>query len=88
MLEGHAYASISSRPGDVDQRLLVAPVGDDLGKLDRPAVKEFMYPGAEPWKARALGSSSACEIDGQAYMVYQGLDADRRFTLGWTSLAL
>jgi hypothetical protein len=87
-LHGHPYVFISSRPGDLDQRLLVAPIGEDLGRVDRPAVKEFMYPGAEPWKARAVGSSSATEIDGTAYMLYQGLDADHRFTLGWTSLEL
>ncbi|MDB5101285.1 MAG: Arabinan endo,5-alpha-L-arabinosidase [Cyanobacteria bacterium RYN_339] len=85
-LGGHAFVFLSSRPGDVDQRLLVAPIGDDLGRVERPAVKEFMYGGAEPWKARAIGSSSAAEIDGKAYMVYQGLDAAQRFTLGWTTL--
>lgn len=85
-LGSQAYAFLSSRPGDIDQRLLVARIGDDLGPLDRDQLKEFMYPGAEPWKARAVGSSSAAMVDGNAYMLYQGLDANQHFTLGWTSL--
>ena len=85
-LNDQAYAFVSSRPGDGDQRILVAPVSDDLGTPKRESFHPFLYPGAEAWKARAVGSSSAAVIGKTAFMIYQGLDAQQRFTLGWTTL--
>lgn len=85
-LNGRTYVFVSSRPGDADQKLLMAPVGPDLGTLRADQLKPFLAPGGEPWRAKALGSSSATVIHGTPYMVYQGLGADNRFTLGWMKL--
>jgi hypothetical protein len=83
---GRAYVFVSLRPGDVDQRLLVAEAPRDLATLKLEALHPFRYPGGEPWMAKAVGSSGAATIGGTTYLVHQGLGADRRFTLGWTTV--
>lgn len=85
-LKGQAYAIISSRPGDIDQRLLIAPVPPDLGVIPKSALKPLMLPGQEPWRAKAVGSSGTAVIGGRAYMLFQGLSEQQRFSLGWTTL--
>ena len=79
-------AFVSLRPGDVDQRLVVADVGRDLGTPALDAWKPFRYAGGAPWMAKAVGSGGACVIEGRAYVVHQGLSRDGRFTLGWTTI--
>lgn len=86
-LDGRTYAFISSRPGDIDQRVLVAAVGPELEPIERSTARAFLFPGPDAWKAKAVGSTGAAAINGTGYMVYQGLDAKGRFTLGWTTLA-
>ncbi|MDB5096670.1 MAG: hypothetical protein JWM80_1091, partial [Cyanobacteria bacterium RYN_339] len=81
-----AYVFVSSRAGDKDQRVLVAPAPPDLGPLPAGALKPLLDPGGADWKAAAVGSTSAAAINGKAYMVFQGMDRAERFTLGWTSL--
>lgn len=85
-LEGQPYLILSSRPGDIDQRLLIAPVPQALGALSKGTLRPLMLPGKESWRAKAVGSSGTAVIEGRAFMVYQGLGADQRFTLGWTTL--
>ena len=83
---GRTFAFVSIRAGDHDQRLVAAEVGRDLATLDLDAFKPFRYPGGEPWMAKAVGSSGVATIGGTTYMVHQGLGADGRFTLGWTTV--
>ncbi len=83
---GRTYAFVSIRAGDADQRLVVAEVPRDLGTLKIEDFQPFRYAGAEPWMAKAVGSSGAATIGGTTYLVHQGLGADRRFTLGWTTV--
>ncbi|MNS79768.1 hypothetical protein D3C72_1134300 [compost metagenome] len=86
---GKQFLFISSRAGDIDQKVLVAPYkpGDKV-PLPPSAFKPVMNPGGEGWKANAVGSTSTAVIEGKPYMLHQGLNSDKRFTLGWTSLAL
>lgn len=86
MIGGHTYAFVSIRTGDADQRLVVAEVPRDLGTLKLEDIQPFRYPGAEPWMAKAVGSSGAATIGGTTYLVHQGLGVDHRFTLGWTTV--
>lgn len=85
-VDGRTYAFVSIRAGDQDQRLVAAEVGRDLGTLSLDAFKPFRYGGGEPWMAKAVGSAGVATIGGATYMVHQGLGADRRFTLGWTTV--
>ena len=83
---GRAWVFISIRPGDADQRLLVAEAPRDLAPLKLADFQPFRHPGAESWMAKAVGSSGAATLGGATYLVHQGLGADRRFTLGWTTV--
>ena len=85
---GRPYLFVSIRPGDADQRLMVAEVPRDLGPLGLDQLHPFRYPGAEPWMARAVGSSGAATIGRTTYLVHQGLGADGRFSLGWTTVVV
>lgn len=87
-LKGKTYAFISSRAGDKDQKILMAEVSPNLGRIAPHQLKPFLTPGGDGWQGKAVGSSSVVEMDGQAYMLYQGLDADQRFTLGWKRIDL
>lgn len=87
-LSGRTFAIVSSRPGDIDQRLMVAPVPAELGRIAPGTLQPLMLPGAEPWRASAVGSSGTAVIEGTPFMLYQGLSAGRRFTLGWRTLIL
>lgn len=85
-IDGRPHVFISSRAGDIDQRVMMAPIGNDLGRLDDGALKPVLEPGGADWKSNAVGSTSAAVIDGQPYLLYQGMGADKHFNLGWTQL--
>lgn len=87
-MNGQPYVFISSKAGDIDQRVLAAPIGADLGRISDGDLKPVMGPGGAPWKSNAVGSTSAVTIDGQAYLLHQGMGADKHFNLGWSKLAL
>lgn len=87
-LKGQTYAFISSRPGDIDQKILIAPVPANLGPIARSTVRPFLSPGSESWRAKAVGSSGIAVVDGTPFMVYQALGQDRRFSLAWMNLEL
>ena len=87
-LNGKAYAFISSRAGDKDQRVYAASIDPKLGRLQEQALKPAIGPGGANWRSNAVGSTSAAVIDGKPYMLYQGLNAQGAFSLGWTDLAM
>jgi hypothetical protein len=88
-IQGKSFLIISSRAGDKDQRILAAPFtpGQPV-PLPPEAFKPVLDPGGPAWKSHAVGSTSTAVIDGKPYMLHQGMNADKRFTLGWTPLAM
>jgi hypothetical protein len=88
-INGQPYLFISSHGGDKDQRVLVAPVSPKLDTLMQPQqFRTLLSPGSEPWRSDAVGSTGAAVIDGKPFMIYQGMDANHQFSLGWTSLEM
>lgn len=80
------YAFVSIRAGDQDQRIVAAEVPRDLGAMKLDAFQPFRYPGAEPWMAKAVGSCGVATIGRSTYIIHQGLSAQGRFGLGWTTV--
>lgn len=85
-IHGQAYAILSSRAGDKDQRLLYAPINPELGKLADDHLYPLLSPGESTWQSNAVGSSGTAVINGTPYMIYQGMSADHTFNLGWKDL--
>lgn len=84
------FLFVSSRAGDKDQRVLAAeiPPGGPAGPVPFEAFKPVLMPGGQAWQGAAVGSTGTAVIDGQAYMIHQGMDKNHRFTLGWKRLDL
>lgn len=85
-INGQPFVFISSKAGDIDQKVLAAPIGNNLGKIEDAQLKPVLGPGGAPWKSNAVGSTSTVVIDGQPYMLHQGMGKDKHFHLGWTKL--
>jgi hypothetical protein len=86
-IQGKPFLFVSSRAGDIDQKVYVTPFEPHGGPVPFEKLKPVMNPGADPWRSNAVGSTSAAVIDGKPYMVFQGMDANHRFTLGYTALS-
>lgn len=84
------YLMVSSRAGDIDQRILATeiPTGGPPQAIQPDAFKPVLEAGGPSWRGSAVGSTGTAVIDGQAYMVYQGMDKNHQFSLGWTRLSL
>lgn len=87
-LGGKPYLFVSSRAGDKDQKVLVAPYEPGKGPVPPEKFKPVLNPGGDGWRSNAVGSTSTAVIDGKPYMIFQGMNSDHRFTLGWTHLAM
>ncbi|MDB5101184.1 MAG: hypothetical protein JWM80_5605 [Cyanobacteria bacterium RYN_339] len=85
---GRPYLFVSSRGGDKDQRVLVAPVGADLGPVPDNAWREVLTPGGAPWSSNAVGSTSGAVMGGKLFTIYQGMDANHQFSLGFKPLSI
>ncbi len=86
-IDGKQVLFVSSRAGDKDQRVYAAPVDPGLGRVAEAALKPVLEPGGEDWSAKAVGSTGAAVIDGQLFVVHQGMGADGKFSLGFRTLA-
>lgn len=86
-LDGKPTLFVSSRAGDIDQRVLAAPIGDAPGRVPDSAFKPVLEPGGAAWSSNAVGSTSAMEADGQVFLLYQGMDAQHQFSLGFKRIA-
>jgi hypothetical protein len=83
---GQPYLMVSSRPGDKDQRVLMAPIGADLSPVSDGAWREVLAPGAAPWQSNAVGSTGSAVLDGKWFAIYQGMDANHQFSLGFQTI--
>lgn len=84
---GRTMLFVSSRAGDRDQRVLEASVDPRLGtRVPDSALHPVLEPGNAPWEARSVGSTDELEAGGRVFLLYQGMDARHRFSLGWTTV--
>ncbi|HEY9723928.1 MAG TPA: hypothetical protein V6D47_18145 [Oscillatoriaceae cyanobacterium] len=82
-LNGKPTLFVSSRAGDTNQRVLAAPISSQPGRVPDSALKPVLEPGGTPWSSNAVGSTSAMEANGQVFLLYQGMDANHQFSLGF-----